>query len=386
MMKRSGVAFGFLTGETAGGTRSGIMAKPRVFVSSTYYDLKYVRSSLELFISSLGFDPVLFAHGGVAFAPDKALDESCYREVQNCDIYVLIIGGRYGSERTETKGDQRRVFYEAYESVTKAEYKSANEKDIQIYILIDKSVYAEYQTYLKNPQNTSITYAHVDHSGVFKLVEEVLSQRRNNPMSTFDRYSEIEEWLRSQWAGLYRDLLTRMHQQNQISTLAEQISTLAEKVNELSEVTKTLRRYLEGLIGKFDLGEGEKIIAEESKRLERIELMSRLKDNPLVMHIIDSDESLERFVALLRKAGSLQELKRDLEKLLKHPSDSDSNWLKLYIEINTLSILDYLNRARKTLGLKPYEPSEASNEEAQTAPEATSTSRRGKSRERNNPS
>ena len=49
------------------------MAKPRVFVSSTYYDLKYVRSSLELFISSLGFDPVLFEHGGVAFAPDKAL-------------------------------------------------------------------------------------------------------------------------------------------------------------------------------------------------------------------------------------------------------------------------------------------------------------------------
>ena len=214
----------------------------------------------------------------------------------------------------------------------------------------------------------------------------MLSQRRNNPMSTFDRYSEIEEWLRSQWAGLYRDLLTRMHQQNQISTLAEQISTLAEKVNELSEVTKTLRRYLEGLIGKFAPGEGEKIVAEESKRLERIELMSRLKDNPLVMHIIDSDESLERFVALLRKAGSLQELKRDLEKLLKHPSDSDSNWLKLYIDIYKLSILDYLNRARKTLGLKPYEPSEASNEEAQTAPEATSTSRRGKSRERNNPS
>jgi len=351
------------------------MAKPRVFVSSTYYDLKYVRSSLELFISSLGFDPVLFEHGGVAFAPDKALDESCYREVQNCDIFVLIIGGRYGSERTETKGDQRRVFYEAYESVTKTEYRSANEKDIHIYIVIDKYVYAEYQTYLKNPKNEPITYAHVDHSGVFKLVEEVLSQRRNNPMSTFDRYSEIEEWLRSQWAGLYRDLLMRVHQQ-------KQISTLAEKVNDLSEVTKTLRRYLEGLIGKFAPGEGEKIVAEESKRLERIELMSRLKDNPLVVSIVNSDEGLERFVALLRKAGSLQELKMDLLQRAKHVSeeDSDLSWSQLlrFLNADFPGPLVHLNRARETLGLKPYETPKAGDEKAQTAPEETSTPRRGK--------
>ena len=43
-------------------------------MSSTYYDLKHVRSSLERFISSLGFDPVLFERGDVAYAPDKALD------------------------------------------------------------------------------------------------------------------------------------------------------------------------------------------------------------------------------------------------------------------------------------------------------------------------
>jgi hypothetical protein len=49
------------------------MAKPRVFVSSTYYDLKYVRSSLELFIESLGYDAVLSEKGGVAYIPDRAL-------------------------------------------------------------------------------------------------------------------------------------------------------------------------------------------------------------------------------------------------------------------------------------------------------------------------
>src|SRR4051794_15930311 len=95
------------------------MAKPRVFVSSTYYDLKYVRSSLELFIDSLGFDPILFEHGDVPFAPDKALDESCYREVQNSDIYVIIVGGRYGSERSDSRKADRVESSRSYESITR---------------------------------------------------------------------------------------------------------------------------------------------------------------------------------------------------------------------------------------------------------------------------
>lgn len=74
------------------------MAKPRVFVSSTYYDLKHLRSSFDLFIESLGFESILSEKGDIAFSPDIPLDESCYREAGNADIFVLIIGGRYGSE------------------------------------------------------------------------------------------------------------------------------------------------------------------------------------------------------------------------------------------------------------------------------------------------
>lgn len=78
-------------------------------------------------------------------------------------------------------------------------------------------------------------------------------QSRNNAMCTFDNPSEIEEWLRSQWAGLYRDLLARMHQQ-------KQIASLSDKVSELSEITKTLRRYLEDLVERADPIRGAKIV------------------------------------------------------------------------------------------------------------------------------
>ena len=75
------------------------MAKPRVFVSSTYYDLKYVRSPWNCSLAPLGLSLFFSSTGALPSLPTKrSLDESCYREAQNCDIYVLIIGGRYGWE------------------------------------------------------------------------------------------------------------------------------------------------------------------------------------------------------------------------------------------------------------------------------------------------
>ena len=41
------------------------MAKPRVFVSSTYYDLKHIRDRPEAFIESFGYEPVLFESGDI---------------------------------------------------------------------------------------------------------------------------------------------------------------------------------------------------------------------------------------------------------------------------------------------------------------------------------
>lgn len=72
------------------------MAKPRVFISSTYYDLKHVRASLEVFVEGLGFEPILAEHGSIPYDPSQPLDESCYREAQSSDILVLIVGGDMG--------------------------------------------------------------------------------------------------------------------------------------------------------------------------------------------------------------------------------------------------------------------------------------------------
>ena len=53
-------------------------ARPRIFISSTFYDLKQVRASLEVFVRELGYDPIVADN--IAYLPDRALDESCYAE------------------------------------------------------------------------------------------------------------------------------------------------------------------------------------------------------------------------------------------------------------------------------------------------------------------
>lgn len=250
------------------------MARPRVFISSTYYDLKHIRASLETFIESLGFDPVLSEKGKIAYDPTRSLDKSCYDEVKNSNILVLVIGGRYGSEKSETKTDSSKGFFDRYESITKTEFKNAVDNGIPVYVLIERAVYVEYETYLCNKDNTSIKYAHVDSVNVFGLIEEILGMRQGNPFQQFDRFSDIQAWLREQWAGLFRQLLTRISSQAQIASLAGQ-------VNVLTEINRTLKTYLEEVVTKIAPDDAQAIINRQEERLKEVEVDASLNKNEL---------------------------------------------------------------------------------------------------------
>ncbi|MEH8165502.1 DUF4062 domain-containing protein [Aeromonas allosaccharophila] len=176
------------------------MAKPRIFVSSTYYDLKHIRNSLEAFIDSMGYEAVLFEDGDIPFHHDAALDISCYEEIKNCHILVLIIGGWYGSPISDAETETGLEFYN---SVTKKEYETARKNDIPIYIFIEKNVHSEYHTYKKNRKNQSIEYAHVDNVNIFKLIDDIYAQKRNNIIRDFEKFDDLSSWLKDQWAGLF---------------------------------------------------------------------------------------------------------------------------------------------------------------------------------------
>jgi hypothetical protein len=207
-----------------------------------------------------------------------------------------LIGGRYGSEISETRGKTAsKTFYDRYESITKREYASAMARTIPAYILIERSVYAEYHTYQNNRANKSVTYAHVDSINVFGFIDEILSQPFNNPVQTFEKFSDVESWLREQWAGLFRDLLNRRSEQHQLSSLSSE-------VKQLSELNTTLKRYLETLLLKTtsNVDESSKVIQQEDQRLDKARMLRAIEANPLIDFLGDTaKKSTDKMIEVL---------------------------------------------------------------------------------------
>jgi hypothetical protein len=305
------------------------MARPRVFVSSTYYDLKHLRSSIENFIDGLGYEPVLSEKDNIAFIPDVPLDDSCYREVRTSDIYVLIIGGRYGSEISSARSNtaKSKSFFERYESITKHEYLSALERNIPTYVLVDAAVDAEYQTFLKNESNTAINYAHVDSVNVFVLIKEIRQRGQNNPIKLFSRYAEIEAWLREQWAGFFRELILRM-------STTQQIQHIDKKIEELSETTETLKRYLEEVVASVakQKTDATDIIAQENQRLKQAKQEAEFLGNGYLRHLNrNHGKSAEQIRDALQKSANYEQF---VKKMFPDKKEACASSIRAFVEIS----------------------------------------------------
>jgi len=246
------------------------MAKPKIFVSSTYYDLKYIRKDLEAFIKGMGYEPILFESGDIPFHQELPLDESCYKEIENSNMQVLIIGGRYGSEASypgegddEKSTDSDRCNF--YNSITRQEYVKAKEKGMPIFIFVDRGVYDEYDTYKRNKRNKSIKYAHVDSINIFKLLDHIISQRGGNYVKDFENFEDIAYWLKDQWAGLFADYLSKKRAEIEMKTLSSQI-------RELEYITNTLKEYMEAIMKQVIPNDYQNIINMQEKEIERLKV------------------------------------------------------------------------------------------------------------------
>ena len=204
------------------------MAKPRVFVSSTFYDLMQVREDLDRFISELGYEAVLHEAGDIAYGKDSPPEGYVHREIEMCDILICVIGGRYGTESQEKPGS----------SITQLELRTAIENQVQVFIFIEQGVHSEYGTYSINKETSGIKYRFVDDRRIFEFIESVYRLPRNNPIAPFQTASDIVEFLRNQWAGLFQGFLQAQKRLQEIRALEEMKSvagTLDQLVRFLTE-------------------------------------------------------------------------------------------------------------------------------------------------------
>ena len=198
------------------------MAKPRIFISSTYFDLRAIRSDLERYIKERNFDPVLNERGHIAYASSEKLEDYCYKEIAHCNILISIIGGRFGSSSN----------HDGY-SISQKELKTALDQGKQIYIFIEKSVLNDYRTYEKNKNIADqISFSSVDNVKVLKFLDEVFNLPINNQYTAFDSSQDIINYLQEQWASLFHSLLQDAAKQKEVAVL-EDLKATAKTLNQL---------------------------------------------------------------------------------------------------------------------------------------------------------
>jgi Domain of unknown function (DUF4062) len=206
------------------------MATPRVFVSSTYYDLKYIRENLKYFIRTIGYEPTLSEEGDVFYNPKQHTHDSCINEVPSCQIFVLIIGGRFGGK---FKGTDK--------SITNTEYTESIKQKIPVFALIEASVYAEHNVYIENVKQNgkakadAMAYPSVDNVRIFEFIDEVRKNAINNAIVPFRDFSDIEAYLKKQWAGMMFSFLTTLSEEERVSDTLSELTKMSEKIEFLSK-------------------------------------------------------------------------------------------------------------------------------------------------------
>jgi hypothetical protein len=204
------------------------MAAPKVFVSSTCYDLKYIRENLSFFIRSIGYEPILSEEGSVFYNPRVHTGQACLTEIPNCQMLILIVGGRYDS-----------TFPKSETSITNGEYREAVRNKIPIFALVEQGVHNEYHVYSNNVRNPMIAaekirYPSVDDTRIFRFFTEVRSNAINNAIVPFRDFADIENYLEQQWAGMMFSFLLGMNEDARVADTLEILSSVNERIEMLS--------------------------------------------------------------------------------------------------------------------------------------------------------
>lgn len=213
------------------------MAVPKVFVSSTYYDLKQYRNNIESFILSLGYEPIMHERAKVAYTQTQALELDCYHELASCDIVVCIIGNHFGSQSSESDL-----------SITMEELKTAQKNKKKIYVFISNDVFIENKTYKLNKDNDSFKSAYTDNIKIHEYIEELTETVKNHVVMPFETTEQIVYVLKAQFAGLFQNLLSRESSMTEAKTAYD----LQKTADDIKKIVTDFSEEKTSFFKKFD--------------------------------------------------------------------------------------------------------------------------------------
>lgn len=210
------------------------MGIPRVFVSSTCFDLSEIRDNLKSFIENYNYEAVLSDKGDVFYHPDLHTHDSCLQEIQSCDLFVLIIGGRHGGTYVA----------DTTKSIVNAEFTAAKKCGIPVFTFVKEDVYLSQHIFKENRGKdlTDFKFPAIQNQKhapkIFNFIDEVHKSNVNNGFFTFEFARDIIDTLKRQWAYMFKDFLINRQQSNKlqmVNHLLENLTLANKKTEELIE-------------------------------------------------------------------------------------------------------------------------------------------------------
>lgn len=224
------------------------MPSPKVFVSSTCYDLGMAREQIRSFLVKLGYEPIMSEYSDVLYDPRTHTHTSCLQEVPNTDMVVLLIGSRFGGKiipEALSNVDLENLSKSSFDitilddveklSVTQLETLKAIDASIPVFAFVDDKVMHDHLVYQKNKDLIGqIKFPSIEKPESAKYIFEFISflQHRNtgNSVISFGKLEDIENHLRKQWASLFQRLLReqreKSYEERKMFTISEQIEEL----------------------------------------------------------------------------------------------------------------------------------------------------------------
>lgn len=286
------------------------MASPKVFISSTCYDLSEIRDALKGFIEEHGFETCLSDYGDVFYHPDIHTHDSCINEISNCHLFVLLIGGRFGGSYVS----------DTEKSIVNAEYFSAKKLGIPVFTFIKKEVLDDHRFYRKNygKDFSEFEFPSIDKQSnslkIFSFIDEVRLAEVNNGFFPFENSRQIQALLKKQWAGMFFDFLQKRKYTNELKLQQNVLSDLKSTGEQLEEIVKTIYRKLDAdnannVIETVEHKAAAEKLFRDLRSYFSVPLFTRTLFNELIS--IPIPDSLEKFLTATKDFYILKDVPND---------------------------------------------------------------------------
>ena len=166
--------------------------KKKVFICSTSFDLKDTRAEIRNALLSWGYEPIFFESPD--FPVEKGLHshDVCLDAVKECDIFLLIIGSRYGGIYHGKKYPNMNEL-----SITRAESRIALDEGLEFKTFIRDDIWNERPTYKHNVRlGNKIDSFHAKEPHVFDFIDEISQRVNTNWIYQFKDSVELKDNLK----------------------------------------------------------------------------------------------------------------------------------------------------------------------------------------------